>query len=72
MPYLSHGYAPDRGRAGVYRIETIAADGHHWLLRPRYPTEEAAMMRLERLNAMGAADIPELRMSEFTEPKRKQ
>ena len=56
-------------RNGAYRIETVASDGHHWLLRTRYATREAAMMRLERLNAMAAA---ELRLSEVLQPERKQ
>src|ERR1700722_17874684 len=39
-------------RKGAYRIETVASDGHHWLLRTRYATMEAAMLRPECLKAM--------------------
>lgn len=45
-------------RGEGYRIETTAMTGRHWLLPTMYATEEAALMRLECLNAMATADMP--------------
>jgi hypothetical protein len=59
-------------RNGAYRIETVASDGHRWLLRTICATMEAAMERLERLDAMAAADISKPRVTEHIEPERKQ
>jgi hypothetical protein len=46
-------------RAGAYRIEATTPTGKSWLLSRVYDTEEAARLRLDRLNAMAAAIMPE-------------
>ncbi len=51
-------------RGDAYRIETTAMNGRRWLLRTMYTTEQAALVRLRRLEAMAKADMPELEMPE--------
>lgn len=50
--------------AGAYRIEATSPTGKRWFLKRVYPTEAAAMARLQALHAMAAADMPEYRPPE--------
>jgi hypothetical protein len=52
-------------QADVYRIEATTPVGNHWLLSRVYATEEAAKVRLNRLQAMAAADMSERDLSVY-------
>ena len=45
-------------RDGAYRIEANAPNGKTWLLSRRYPTEKTALVRLNAMRAMVAAELP--------------
>jgi hypothetical protein len=46
-------------RGDTRRIEGVSASGHHWLLWTVYAMKKAALARLERLNALAKAHMPE-------------
>jgi hypothetical protein len=52
-------------RGSLYRIEATTPTGKQWLLSRTYSTEEAAGVRLSRLQAMAAAGTPESDLPDY-------